>query len=94
MKKDTSYSSRGNPARESLNSEHLCPKCKSSQIHERNFTKSQSTHCISCNNSGRLQYPTLINGQIMDTENKQTQKLPQNKRLENNFPSKWSQETS
>jgi ribosomal protein L37AE/L43A len=25
--------------RESLNSEHLCPKCKSTQIHKRNFKK-------------------------------------------------------
>jgi exonuclease III len=33
-----------NPPRESLNSEHLCPKCKSTQIHKRNFTKIQNSN--------------------------------------------------
>jgi hypothetical protein len=33
-----------NLPRESLNSEHLCPKCNSSQNHKRNFTKTQNTH--------------------------------------------------
>jgi hypothetical protein len=36
-----------------------------------NFSKTQSTHCTSHNNSGRLQHPTLINGQILETESKQ-----------------------
>ena len=62
---------RKNPPRESLNFEHLCPKCKGTHIHERNFTKAQNTHCTSHNNSGRLQHPTLINGQIMETQTKQ-----------------------
>jgi hypothetical protein len=30
-------------------------------------TKAQSTHCTSYNNSGGLQHPTLINGQITET---------------------------
>jgi hypothetical protein len=55
-----------------LNSEHLCTKCKGTHIYKRNFTKVQSMHCTSHNNSGRLQHPTLINGQIMQTETKQT----------------------
>ena len=62
---------RENPPRESLNSEYLCPKCKRTQIHKRNFTKSQSTHHAPHNNSERLQHPTLSNGQIMETETKQ-----------------------
>jgi exonuclease III len=33
------------------------------------ISKSQSTHCN--NNSGRLQHPILINGQILETETKQ-----------------------
>jgi hypothetical protein len=28
----------------SLNSEHLCPKCKGTDIHKRNFTKAQNIH--------------------------------------------------
>ena len=37
-----------------------------------NFSKAQSTHCISHKNSGRLQNPTFTNGQILETETKQT----------------------
>jgi hypothetical protein len=37
----------------------------------KNFSKAQSTHCNSHNNSGRLQHPTLTNGQILETETKQ-----------------------
>jgi hypothetical protein len=33
-----------NPPRESLNSEHLHCKCKSTQIYKRNFTKTQYSH--------------------------------------------------
>jgi exonuclease III len=38
------------------------------------FTKdtfSKATHCTSHNNSGRIQHPTIINGQIQETETKQ-----------------------
>ena len=35
------------------------------------FTTAQSTHCTSHTNSGRLQHPTIINGQIIETETKQ-----------------------
>jgi hypothetical protein len=35
---------------------------------KKNFSKAQSTHCTSHNNSGRLQHPTLVNGQIMESE--------------------------
>jgi hypothetical protein len=34
-------------------------------------TRVQSTHHTPYNNSGRLQHPTLINGQIMETETEQ-----------------------
>jgi hypothetical protein len=51
-----------------LNPEHLCFKCKGTHTHKRNVTKSQSTHCISHNNSGGLQHPTPSNGQIMETK--------------------------
>ena len=34
------------------------------------YYKAQSTHHISPNNSGRIQHPTLINGQIVETETK------------------------
>jgi hypothetical protein len=44
---------------------------KGNHIHKRNFTKAQSTHCTSHNNSGRLQHLTLSNQQIMETETKQ-----------------------
>jgi hypothetical protein len=41
-----------------------------------NFSKAQSTHCTSHNNNGRLQHPTLIIGQILETElNRDTLKL-------------------
>jgi hypothetical protein len=36
-----------------------------------NFSKAQSTHCTSHNNSGRLQRPTLTNVQILEIETKQ-----------------------
>jgi hypothetical protein len=45
-----------NIPRRTLNSEHLCSKCKGTHIHKRNFTKAQSTHCTPGNNSGRLQH--------------------------------------
>jgi exonuclease III len=35
------------------------------------FTKAQSTHCTTHNNSSRLQHHTLTNGQIMETETEQ-----------------------
>ena len=38
---------------------------------KRNFTKAQSPHCTSHNNSGRLQHTIFINGQIVETEIKQ-----------------------
>jgi hypothetical protein len=62
---------RKNLPRRNLNSKHLCSKCKGTHIHKENFTKAQSTHCTSHNNSGRLQHPTPINGQVMETEAKQ-----------------------
>jgi exonuclease III len=37
----------------------------------RNFSKAQSTHCTTQNNSGRLQHTTFTNGQIMEREPKQ-----------------------
>ena len=54
-----------------LNSEHLCSKCKGNYFHNTNFTRAQSAHCTSHNNSERPQHPTLSNGQIMETETKQ-----------------------
>jgi hypothetical protein len=44
---------------------------KLGEVHIKTFSKAQSTHCNSHNNSGRLQHPTLISGQIMKTETKQ-----------------------
>jgi hypothetical protein len=60
-----------NLPRRTLNSEHLCSKCKDNHIHKSNFTKAQSTHCTSHINIGRFQYPTLINGHILETETKE-----------------------
>ena len=37
----------------------------------RNFRKAQNTHCTTQNNSGKLQHPNLINGQILEIEMKQ-----------------------
>jgi hypothetical protein len=45
-----------NLPRWTLSSEHLCFKCKDTHIYKRNFTKAQSTHCNSHNNSERIQY--------------------------------------
>jgi hypothetical protein len=45
-----------------------CSKCKGTHNHKRNFTKAQSTHYTSYNNSGRHQHP---NEQIMETQTKQ-----------------------
>ena len=73
MRKDTSYSSKKKPTRESLSSEHLCPKCKGTHIKktknkkQKNFTKAQNAH----NSSVRLQHPPLTNGQVIETETKQ-----------------------
>jgi hypothetical protein len=39
------------------------------------FAKVPSTHYTPLNNSGRLQHPTLINGQILEIETKDTVKL-------------------
>jgi hypothetical protein len=54
-----------------LNSEHLCSKCKGTHIPKRNFTRGQSTHRTPQNDGGRIQHPTIINGQIMEIETKQ-----------------------
>ena len=62
---------KGKIYQEQLYSEHLCSKCKGAHIHKRNFTKPQSSHCISHNNSGGFQRSTLINGQIIETQPKQ-----------------------
>ena len=40
-------------------------------MHKRNFTKFQSTHHTPHNKCGKLQHPTLNNGQIMETETTQ-----------------------
>jgi hypothetical protein len=40
-------------------------------IDKRNFTKAYNIHCTLHNNSEKVQHPTLINGQIMETETKQ-----------------------
>ena len=71
IRKDTSHPSKENVPRWTLNSEHLGSKCKGIHFHQRTFTKAQSTHYISHNNSGRLQHSNLNNGQIMETENNQ-----------------------
>ena len=39
-------------------------------IDKRNFSKAQNTHCTTHNNIGRLQHPSLINGQILETKTK------------------------
>ena len=59
-----------------LSANHLCSKCKTTHIHKRNFIKAQNTHCTPHINSGRLQHPTLTNGQVIETElNRDTVKL-------------------
>ena len=40
-------------------------------VREHTFNKTQSTHWTPHNNKGRLQHPTLKNGQIMESEAKQ-----------------------
>jgi hypothetical protein len=62
---------KGKIFQDELSIEYLCSKCKGSHIHQRNFSKAQNTHCTSYNNIGRGQHPTLINGQILETEIKQ-----------------------
>jgi len=62
---------RKNPPRCALNPEYLCSKYKGTYIYKRHYTKTQSTHCTTHNNSGRFQHATLINGQILETETKQ-----------------------
>jgi hypothetical protein len=63
---------RNNLPRKTLNSEHLCSKCKGTHILKRNFTKAKRTHYTAHNNSGRFQHATLINGQNVETETKQS----------------------
>ena len=48
---------RGNPPREILNSEHLCPKCKGTYIHKIKLTKAQNTHLTPHNNSRETSTP-------------------------------------
>ena len=55
----------------SLNSKHLCSKCKGVHFHKRNFSSAQNTECTSHNNSERFQHSILINGQIMEIQTKQ-----------------------
>ena len=51
---------------------NICaPNARISHIHKRNFINAKSTLCTSHNNSGLLQHPTLINGQIIETQTKQ-----------------------
>jgi exonuclease III len=47
------------------------PNARAATFTKKNFSKAQSTHCTSHNNSGRLQHTTFINGQIMEREIKQ-----------------------
>jgi hypothetical protein len=60
---------RKNLPRRTLISEHLCFKCKGTYIHKRNFTKFQSTHCISHNNCGGSNIP-LSSREIKETKTK------------------------
>jgi hypothetical protein len=45
-------------------------KCKGTHICKRKITKAQVKRLTWQNNIGRLQCPTLTNGQIMERENK------------------------
>ena len=54
------------------------------------FSKAQSTHCTSHNNSGRLQHTTFINGQIVETETKQGHSET-NRSYETNGPDRYLQ---
>jgi hypothetical protein len=47
------------------------PNERAATLIKETLIKAQSTHCTSQNNSGRLQNPTLTNGQILETETKQ-----------------------
>lgn len=53
---------RKNPPNWTLNSVHLCPKCKGTRIGKRKFTKAKSTRWPSHNTSGRFQHPTVTSG--------------------------------
>lgn len=53
---------------ESLNSEHLYPQFKGTNIHK-NFTKLK-IHWTQHNTSGRYQHPTHTNEQFFETESK------------------------
>jgi hypothetical protein len=65
-----------NPSRWTLSSKYLCPKCKGDHICQRNTTKSQNTHWTSHNNNGKLQHPSLTNGQIIKQKvNRDTMKV-------------------
>jgi hypothetical protein len=48
---------RKNLPRWSLNFEHLCAKCKGTQTHKRNFTKTQNPHSTSLNKRGDFNTP-------------------------------------
>jgi hypothetical protein len=65
-----------NPPRGTLNSEHLCYKCRGIHIHKRNFTKVIIIQCTSNNICWGLQHSMLLNGQISETKlNRDTVKL-------------------
>jgi hypothetical protein len=62
---------RKNPPRQTLNSEHLCPKCKDIHICKRNITEAYiEPHTIKAGHFNTPLSPTLSNGQIMETGTK------------------------
>ena len=64
---------RKKSTKESLKSDHLFPKCEGTHIHKRNFAKAQNMPWTPHNNYGIPQHPNLTNGQVTETETKQTQ---------------------
>ena len=72
MAKDTSYiHQRKDPPRVSLNSEHLCPKCKDTYIFKRNVTKAKKAHTKPHTIIVGYFSTSLINGQVIETETKE-----------------------
>jgi hypothetical protein len=71
IRKETSYSSKEKIHQDETSILNIYAVNARASTFIKETTKAQSTHCTAHNNRGRLYHPTLIKGQIMETETEQ-----------------------